>query len=681
MAPLARVVNPPPEVGPFVDLLASGTGYQKIELVWPGKDLNLTPVQDDAGVWHLQSVPDYRSACPLNSVSQVGAPAEPNLIVFGDRLSALETLERSMHRFVAFAYLDVPRTVVDDKATAFQGDDIYVYSAWMSVMRTYLHSVERTMMRSGAVAIHVGDLEMPYARLVADEVFGRGAHVGSIVWQRAYAPRNMKGMKEFTATHDAILLYAIDKSFIEPVGLRTVPSGFSNEDGDPREEWRAMHKGAHSRREKSDFNAYVPPYRYELAQGRLPVGLWRVNPLTGVIWGTPLEEGTSDFTVRVTDADGNVAERSFSVTVTATGTVNFPREIPWLFQEHEASGDLRITTESLPDAIVGVEYSAICLADGGTPFKDTPKRPGSGRYWEFADDTLLKAYLRDQVWLGKKNDAIPSIKTYLRDVGEEEIKNQQTWWPGRGKKDAVAAGYTQDATKHLKKLREIGAIKEVTGTAKPEPLIERLIEIFTREGDFVLEPFGVAAQLAAVGLKKRRNFIWLGGSSARDRALAEQCGVERLRAVVDGRDNKLEEIEGEIDVKEGTYIPFAGGGGYRVVEVGEWLARRATDDEFPLLNREAYKTVEEMTVAVLGSEGYLPSQDDFADGRSLSGDIAVVVPADEYLTTFRASEITSRILDAGMKGTVFYFMASDDFDSSVGSESVVFRRVPSELRV
>ena len=267
--------------------------FVRIELSWPRKNLVLTPRQLPDGRWEMQPSPEHRRLHPLVNLQRHPDrwEGDASLVVSGDRTDALHTLTRGLSQAIRLAYLDVPRIEVDDKEAAFKGDATFAYSTWLSVLRAHLEVVLPLVRRDGIVLIHVGDTEEPYARLVADELFGRENRVATIVWQRAYGPRNMRGMKEFTATHDCVLAYAINKTTLPPVGLRRAPSGFGNDDGDPRGPWKAEHKGAHSRREKSDFNTYVPPYRWRLLKGRLPNGLWRLNPVTGVVWGEP----TADF--------------------------------------------------------------------------------------------------------------------------------------------------------------------------------------------------------------------------------------------------------------------------------------------------------------------------------------------------------------------------------------------------
>lgn len=87
------------------------------------------------------------------------------------------------------------------------------------------------------------------------------------------------------------------------------------------------------------------PYSWDISSGVLPEGL-TLNSSTGQISGTLTTEGTTSFTVRVTDSSSppRVATRSLSIEVV----------LPLL-----------VTTTSLPSATVGVAYSAQLEASGG----------------------------------------------------------------------------------------------------------------------------------------------------------------------------------------------------------------------------------------------------------------------------------------------------------------------------
>lgn len=91
------------------------------------------------------------------------------------------------------------------------------------------------------------------------------------------------------------------------------------------------------------------PYTWTIASGSLPAGLTSTtssDTTTFIISGTPTGQGTSQFTVQVTDAQGHSAQQALSITVA----------VP-----------LVITSVAVPNGTVGVAYSAPLGASGGTP--------------------------------------------------------------------------------------------------------------------------------------------------------------------------------------------------------------------------------------------------------------------------------------------------------------------------
>lgn len=661
--------------------------YDKIELIWPGKDSVTGVEQAPDGQWQLKIGLEATRYYPLvgfeHYPSSHGSAA--SLVIAGDRLNVLHTIGRSLSRSVRLAYIDAPRIGIDEASAAFRGDAL-VYSSWLCVMRTHLLAIEPLLRRDSVMVLHVGETEAGFARLLADELF-RGQRVATIVWQRAYAPRNMRGMREFTSTHDVLLVYARERDALPPVGLRRAAAGYENPDNDPRGSWKAEHKGAKARRVKSDFDTYVPPYRWRIIEGTLPDGIWRLSPLTGVIWGTPRETGKFPITVEVSDSSGHVSTKDLVFEVLAIGDAPAPPEIPWLFTQIATSGPLRIETGHLPPAVLGHEYSAICLAAGGAPFRDNPKRPGSGRYWEFAVETLIRAYQQDAVYLGRdKPTAIPHPKSYAPEEGELVVENQQTWWPGRvqtGAKTSTFTGFTEDATKHLKALKELGLIEIETSSAKPEHLLARLIDIFTDRDDIVLEVFGSSADLAAVAIKRQRRFLLLAGSSNRDLELLKKCSLPRLKAVVDGKDTGIEDNLSEIRMRPDAYIPYEGGGTFSSARIGEWLLGRHVRDDLPGFNWKAFVDPTDLRSALLTTEGFMPATSAADYGisfRDLSA-AAVVLPGDEYLTMEVASHWIARLSGQHPKLILYYFRASAEFDPKALPSNIVAKRVPFDLGV
>lgn len=86
----------------------------------------------------------------------------------------------------------------------------------------------------------------------------------------------------------------------------------------------------------------VAPYNYSLTSGELPGGI-TLAP-SGLLSGVPTGEGAYDFTIQVTDSNGQTATRSY------TGVM----------------GAVTLTPETLPDGMAGMPYAQALTATGGT---------------------------------------------------------------------------------------------------------------------------------------------------------------------------------------------------------------------------------------------------------------------------------------------------------------------------
>lgn len=86
------------------------------------------------------------------------------------------------------------------------------------------------------------------------------------------------------------------------------------------------------------------PYSYAVTSGTLPAGL-TLGASTGVISGTPTTDGTSSFTVTVTDSAANTGSHDYSVVI---------------------SGPLPISPSTIPPGTLNTAYSQTISAGGGT---------------------------------------------------------------------------------------------------------------------------------------------------------------------------------------------------------------------------------------------------------------------------------------------------------------------------
>jgi Putative Ig domain/Pectate lyase superfamily protein len=93
------------------------------------------------------------------------------------------------------------------------------------------------------------------------------------------------------------------------------------------------------------------PYQWSVTGGNLPSGL-SLNASSGAISGSPSAAGTTTFTARVQDSQGQTAAANLSIVVNASSS--------------GSGSPLQITTSSLSAGSVGKAYSASLAATGGT---------------------------------------------------------------------------------------------------------------------------------------------------------------------------------------------------------------------------------------------------------------------------------------------------------------------------
>jgi len=197
---------------------------------------------------------------------------------------------------------------------------------------------------------------------------------------------------------------------------------YSNADSDPRGPWRNPgHKGARSGGPGTSFRLFRPPYTWSVAGGSLPPGMWRLNPVSGVIWGSPTSLGSWTLEVEASDTAGNCALANVTFEVVAADDVEPVRadlsDCDWIFQPLEVGGPLKVKDRHvrLP---IGLTASLVMKASGGSPCTVEVPPPGralaSGRtrYWEFSRDSLVSAFLEDRVLFPPTLSAKPSIRQY-----------------------------------------------------------------------------------------------------------------------------------------------------------------------------------------------------------------------------------------------------------------------------
>lgn len=161
---------------------------------------------------------------------------EDNLILKGNNLLALYSLKERYAGKIKQIYIDPP---YNTGKNSFIYNDKFNHSSWLTFIKNRLEVAWELLSDDGTIWISIDDFESHYLKVLADTIFGRENFINEVIWQRAYAPVNLK--KTLSKSHDTILVYAKNNS--EEFKLnkleRTTDTDkrYKNPDNDPRGPW------------------------------------------------------------------------------------------------------------------------------------------------------------------------------------------------------------------------------------------------------------------------------------------------------------------------------------------------------------------------------------------------------------------------------------------------------------
>lgn len=235
---------------------------ERYGLTWPGKAQCFKTIQAPSAATLLP--------CPAKSID---FETTENLIIEGDNLEVLKVLQKSYLSKIKMIYIDPPYNTgndfiyPDDYSESLQTYLQYTgqvdaegkkfgtnsdtegrfHSKWLNMMYPRLYLARNLLRDDGVIFISIDDVEVANLRKLADEIFGEENFLGSIVWQKKYAPANDKS--DFSTSHDYILTYAklraytIDGKVASTLRRESrteeMNRAYSNADNDPRGPWKA----------------------------------------------------------------------------------------------------------------------------------------------------------------------------------------------------------------------------------------------------------------------------------------------------------------------------------------------------------------------------------------------------------------------------------------------------------
>ena len=235
---------------------------QKLELTWVNKEKHLAV--EPRILIKKDNLSYYKSSNNL-----LNDDINDNLLIHGDNLLALKSLENKFVKSIKCVYIDPPYNT----GSAFEHyDDNVEHSIWLSLMRERLVILKNLLSDDGSIWISIDDDERDYLKVLCDEIFGRQNFVTSVIWQKKGSRSN--DAKWFSDNHDYILIYAKNKMNFKINKLSRgdgLPKGYSNPDNDPRGPWTSTIMSA-----KSGSDALL--YEIEIPSGR------KVLPPSGRFW-------------------------------------------------------------------------------------------------------------------------------------------------------------------------------------------------------------------------------------------------------------------------------------------------------------------------------------------------------------------------------------------------------------
>ena len=248
--------------------MAQDRKLQKLELTWVGKYDEQQPLEPRI----LIENPEYSYGEVETEMLPNGKPWKGNMLIHGDNLLALKALEQDYAGQVKCIYIDPPYNT----GNAFEHyDDGVEHSIWLSLMRERLVLLRTLLSDDGSIWISIDADESHYLKVLCDEIFGRKNFIDEVIWQRSYAPINLK--KTLSRSHDTILVYAKNKS--DKYELNKLPRGdaenrYKNIDNDPRGPWTSGPIQAGPRTESRVYEIITPSGRRVLPP---PQYCWRVS--------------------------------------------------------------------------------------------------------------------------------------------------------------------------------------------------------------------------------------------------------------------------------------------------------------------------------------------------------------------------------------------------------------------
>ena len=468
-------------------------------------------------------------------------------VIFGDNLLALKALEQEFTGKIKCIYIDPPYNT--GEALEFYDDGIE-HSLWLQLMRHRLEILQNLLARDGAIFVQLDDEEVAYCKVLMDEVFGRENFLNQVCIKTKHSAGASGGGedKRLKKNVEFLLVYVKDNASSE--GFQKFNDVFEEADlFDLIEDMETSGKSWKYTSVLLDTGTFVEERNVLTGSGEhINVKLFR---------------GIKRTTINQLLRD---EPRSSAHDI-------YPRDFGRIFSDTNAQTSIRTR---IIDEFKSLAQNELLVAS---------YIPRSGRdKGNIVHHYYISNTIRRVIWL----------KDSAEKRGNTIIKKEKlgTLWSGFN---------WNNVTKE-------GGVLFPKGK-KPEALIQRVLELATDPGDWVLDSFGGSGTTGAVAHKMGRRFIMIElGDHIHTHILP------RLHKVVDGTD------QGGITPAVG----WKGGGGFRYFKLAPSLLQKDTWGNW-VINKDYNPAM--LAEAMCKHEGftYAPSETDYWNhGYSTESDFLYV---------------------------------------------------------
>lgn len=407
-----------------------------------------------------------------------------NMLIYGDNLLALKALEQDFTGKIKCIYIDPPYNT----GNAFEYyEDGLEHSIWLSLIRPRLELLKNLLSEEGKIFIQIDDEEQAYLKVLMDEIFGRQNFINTI-------SVNMKNVAGASGGGEDKRL----KKNIEYIHIYA----------------------------KNYLSANIFENAYDYIPVINIVQNYREEGKSWKYTSVLVYEGRKEYIGSTEDGDGNEIKIFCRYDPIIKSINQIIREENLSEEEAYSKYYRSIFQTAMPQSSIRPRIiEKITELNINHDFFSIEYIPKTGRNKGIQYEQFYKGYnFRLLAWLRDVSEEIDGI-LYKKEL-------QGTYW-----------NYASE-TKNLTKEGQV----QFPNGKKPEALIRRILQIATKEGDFILDSFLGSGTTAAVSHKMKRN--WIGVE------LGEHCHthcIPRLKLVCEGTD------QGGISKS----VEWKGGGGFK----------------------------------------------------------------------------------------------------------------------